>query len=280
MGSDGSLAGVSGVAIGVVGASVNKHSESVGELVVALGSRTDSSDVAMAVALGHLGLVLLAVGAVVVLAGLVVIALAGRHKQRRCAMDPRRCSTPCLTAALLDQEKIVGIQTGHADLNESWQVVEYPGGPAGLPDHRKLRILYEWCVARRPATAAIQANRVMIAIRNVALPHGNSRKTTKNALAATEMTAIGRQPGSPRTASAMASGVSTPVAMIKRNAIPCTQPCQLAGLPPLSIGTSTQNPAKISATPTWRAAPPRNCSPACGAADRAPQQRGSQSASP
>ena len=49
----------SGVAIGVVGASVNKHSESVGELVVALGSRTDSSDVAMAVALGHLGLVLL-----------------------------------------------------------------------------------------------------------------------------------------------------------------------------------------------------------------------------
>jgi hypothetical protein len=89
----------SGVAIGVVGASVNKHSESVGELVVALGSRTDSSDVAMAVALGHLGLVLLVVGAVVVLAGLVVIALAGRHKRRRCAMDPRRCSTPCLTAA-------------------------------------------------------------------------------------------------------------------------------------------------------------------------------------
>ena len=89
----------SGVAIGVVGASVNKHSESVGELVVALGSRTDSSDVAMAVALGHLGLVLLVVGAVVVLAGLVVIALAGRHKQRRCALDPRRSSTPCLPAA-------------------------------------------------------------------------------------------------------------------------------------------------------------------------------------
>ena len=33
-----------------------------------------------------------------------------------------------LTTVLLDQEKIVGIQTGHADLNESWQVVEYPGG--------------------------------------------------------------------------------------------------------------------------------------------------------
>jgi hypothetical protein len=90
---------LSGVAIGVVGASVNKHAESVGELVVALGSPTDSSDVAMTVALGHWGLVLLVVGAVVVLAGLVVIALAGRHKQRRCAMDPLRCSTACLTAA-------------------------------------------------------------------------------------------------------------------------------------------------------------------------------------
>jgi len=83
---------LSGVAIGVVGASVNKHAESVGELVVALGSRTDSSDVAMAVALGHLGLVLLVVGAVVVLAGLVVIALANRRLERRCAKDPQRCS--------------------------------------------------------------------------------------------------------------------------------------------------------------------------------------------
>jgi hypothetical protein len=90
---------LSGVAVGVVGASVNKHAESVGELVVALGSRTDSSDIAMAVALGQLGLVLVVVGAVVVLAGLVVIALAGRHKRRRCVMDPLRCSTPCVTAA-------------------------------------------------------------------------------------------------------------------------------------------------------------------------------------
>ena len=85
----------SGVSMGVVGASVSKRAEEVGELVVALGSRTDSSDVA----LGHLGLVLVVVGAVVVLAGLVVIALAGRHKRRRCAMDPLCCSTPCLTAA-------------------------------------------------------------------------------------------------------------------------------------------------------------------------------------
>jgi hypothetical protein len=84
----------SGVAFGVVGASVNKHAESVGELVVALRGRTENSDAPVAVALGQWGLLLLVVAAVVVLAGLVVIALAGRHKQRR-AMDPRRCSVAC-----------------------------------------------------------------------------------------------------------------------------------------------------------------------------------------
>jgi hypothetical protein len=79
----------SGAAIGVVGASVNKHAESVGELVVALRGRTESSDAAAAVALGQWGLLLLVAGTVVVLAGLVVIALA----DRRCrAMDPRRRS--------------------------------------------------------------------------------------------------------------------------------------------------------------------------------------------
>jgi hypothetical protein len=72
---------LSGVAIGVVGASVNKHAESVGELVVALSSQMDSSDVAVAVALGHWGLLLLVAGALVVLSGLVLIALAGRSKQ-------------------------------------------------------------------------------------------------------------------------------------------------------------------------------------------------------
>jgi hypothetical protein len=41
----------SGVAIGVVGASVKKHAESVGELVAALATRTYSSDVAVAAAL-------------------------------------------------------------------------------------------------------------------------------------------------------------------------------------------------------------------------------------
>jgi hypothetical protein len=35
--------------------------------------------------------------------------------------------------------------------------------------------------------------------------------------------------------------------MINRNAIPCTPPCQVAGFPPLGIGTSTQNAATIRA---------------------------------
>ena len=82
----------SGVAIGVVGASVKKHAESVGELVGPLGSRI--SDVAVAVALGHWGSVVILAGAVVVLAGLAVIAPPGRTKQR-CAMDRRRCSAAC-----------------------------------------------------------------------------------------------------------------------------------------------------------------------------------------
>jgi hypothetical protein len=79
----------SGMAIGAVGASVRKHAESVAEFVVFLGSGTDNSDLAAAVALGYWGLVLLVAGAVVVLAGLVVIALADR---RRHAMGPRRRS--------------------------------------------------------------------------------------------------------------------------------------------------------------------------------------------
>jgi len=82
----------SGVAIGVVGASVKKHAESVGELVAALATRTYSSDVAVAAALGQAGLALLVAGAVVALAGLVMIALADQRKGRRCAMDPQRCS--------------------------------------------------------------------------------------------------------------------------------------------------------------------------------------------
>jgi len=84
----------SGLVIGVPGASVNKHAETVGELVVALRGRTENSDAIVAGALGQWGLLLLVVGAVAVLAGLVAIALAGRHKQRRRAMDPRRSGSP------------------------------------------------------------------------------------------------------------------------------------------------------------------------------------------
>ena len=68
----------SGAAIGVVGASVHKHAETVGELLVALRGRTENSDATAAGAFGQGGLLLLVVGAVVVLAGLVVIALAVR----------------------------------------------------------------------------------------------------------------------------------------------------------------------------------------------------------
>jgi hypothetical protein len=85
----------SGVAIGVLGASVNKHAESVSELVVFLRSRMENSNATVSVALGQWALLLLVGGAVVMLTGLVVIALAGRYKQRRRAMDPRRCSVAC-----------------------------------------------------------------------------------------------------------------------------------------------------------------------------------------
>jgi len=74
------------VAIGVVGASVKKHAESVGELVVALSERTENSDVAMVITVDQWGLLLLVVGAVVVLTGPAVIALAGRRMRGRSAM--------------------------------------------------------------------------------------------------------------------------------------------------------------------------------------------------
>jgi hypothetical protein len=62
---------------------------------VALGGRTNTSDVAMAVALGHWGLALVIAGTVVVLAGLAVIALAGRGKRRCREMDRRSCFAAC-----------------------------------------------------------------------------------------------------------------------------------------------------------------------------------------
>jgi hypothetical protein len=63
----------SGATIGVVGASVTKHAESVSELLVALDSRSDTSNLAAA-PLDEWGLGLLIVGAVVALSGLVVAA--------------------------------------------------------------------------------------------------------------------------------------------------------------------------------------------------------------
>ncbi|HEX6757895.1 MAG TPA: hypothetical protein VF086_05700 [Propionibacteriaceae bacterium] len=63
----------SGAAIGIVGASVTKHAENVGELILALDSRADPSNLA-AVTPGEWGVGLLIVGAVVALSGLVVAA--------------------------------------------------------------------------------------------------------------------------------------------------------------------------------------------------------------
>jgi hypothetical protein len=62
----------SGATIGIVGASVRKHAESVSELLVALDSRADTSN--LAAPLGQWGLGLLIVGAVVALSGLVLAA--------------------------------------------------------------------------------------------------------------------------------------------------------------------------------------------------------------
>jgi hypothetical protein len=75
----------SGVTIGIVGASVTKHAESVGELVGALDSWADTSNLA-AVAPGEWGLGLLIVGVVMALSGLVVAAR--RPNQRYRTSDP------------------------------------------------------------------------------------------------------------------------------------------------------------------------------------------------
>src|SRR5215218_8505070 len=77
-GPDASLAAVFGGCYWRRWSGVKKHAESVGELVAALATPTYSSDVAVAAALGQGGLALLVAGAVVALAGLVVIAQIGR----------------------------------------------------------------------------------------------------------------------------------------------------------------------------------------------------------
>jgi hypothetical protein len=66
-------------------------------------------------------------------------------------------------------------------------------------------------------------------IRKVALSQGRSRKRTNSAAAARETAVIGRQLASRRTASAIANGASTPVAMIIKKAIPWIQPLQVSG---------------------------------------------------
>jgi hypothetical protein len=71
--SDANLADVFSRAIGIVGASLTKHAESVSELLVALDTGTDTSNLAAA-APGEWGLGLLIVGAVVALSGLVAAA--------------------------------------------------------------------------------------------------------------------------------------------------------------------------------------------------------------
>jgi hypothetical protein len=81
----------SGVAIGVIGASANKHAESVAELLVAPRGGTENSVATVAGALDQWGSLLLVVGALAMLTGLVMIALAGRHKRWRRPMDPHGC---------------------------------------------------------------------------------------------------------------------------------------------------------------------------------------------
>jgi hypothetical protein len=62
-----------GAAIGVVGAILKKHAESIGEFILALCIRAGASDVAAVIMPRDWGLGLLSIGAVVALAGLVAI---------------------------------------------------------------------------------------------------------------------------------------------------------------------------------------------------------------
>ena len=83
----------------------------------------------------------------------------------------------------------------------------------------------------------------MIANKNVALPQAKNKKTTKRSR--DRPTAMGRQLGSSRTAAAIVSGASIPVAMINKNAMPCIQPCQVAGLPPLGRSDRRERPSRL-----------------------------------
>jgi hypothetical protein len=63
-----------GGVIGVVGAIIKNHAESVGEFILTLSLRAGASDVAAAVVAHDWGLGLLCTGAVVGIAGLIAIA--------------------------------------------------------------------------------------------------------------------------------------------------------------------------------------------------------------
>jgi hypothetical protein len=63
-----------GGVIGIVGAIIKNHAESVGEFILALPSTAGASDVAAALVASDWGLGLLCTGALVVLIGLIAIA--------------------------------------------------------------------------------------------------------------------------------------------------------------------------------------------------------------
>jgi hypothetical protein len=63
-----------GGVIGIVGAIIKNHAESIGEFILAPSIRAGASEVAVAVVAGDWGLGLLCTGAVVVIAGLIAIA--------------------------------------------------------------------------------------------------------------------------------------------------------------------------------------------------------------
>ena len=64
----------SGVVLGVVGASLRKHAESVGEVILALCIRVDISEVATVLMPSHWWIGMLIAGAVVLLSGFMAIA--------------------------------------------------------------------------------------------------------------------------------------------------------------------------------------------------------------
>ena len=80
----------SGATIGIVGASITKHAESVGKLILAMHSGADPSNLT-AVPPGEWGVGLLILGAVIAISGLVVAA----RRSKPNIVEP--AATTCLT---------------------------------------------------------------------------------------------------------------------------------------------------------------------------------------